>query len=45
MQTESATERLNVPTKVLDVPTDQLRTKSGGGGVQLPPGYANDDLP
>ena len=39
MQMESATGSLNVPTNVPDVPTDLVRTKSGG---QLSPlGYAN----
>ena len=41
MQTESTTDRLNVPTNVLDVPTDLVKTKSG---EQLPPapfGYVN----
>ena len=36
---ESATDRLNVPTDVLIVPTDLVRTKSGG--QLLPFGYAN----
>ena len=31
MQTESAADRLNVPTNVLDVPTDLVRTKGDGG--------------
>ena len=44
-QTESSTDRLNVPTNVLNVPTDLVRTKRwGGGNCPLSPllGYAND---
>ena len=45
-QTESATEKINVPTNILDVPTDLVRTKSGRGiNCPLPHlGYANDHL-
>ena len=38
-QMESATDKLNVLTNVLDVPTDLVRTKSGGNCLLL--GYAN----
>ena len=42
MQTEPTTDKLNVPTNVLDVPMDLVRIKSGGGTAPLPPfGYAN----
>ena len=34
---ESATDRLNVPTNVKDVPTDQVRTKSGAELAPCPP--------
>ena len=37
---ESVTDNFNVPTNVLDVPTDLVRMKSRG--ADAPPGYAND---
>ena len=39
---ESATDRLNVPTNILDVPTNLVRMKSGGATAPCLPGYAND---
>ena len=36
MQTESATDRLDVPTDVLDVPTDLVKRKSGGQLTRAP---------
>ena len=43
MQMESMTDRLNVLTNVLDVPTDLVRIKSGGAPAPLPPplGHTN----
>ena len=42
-QIESATDKLNVPTNVLDVPTDLARTKTGRTPPCAPFGYANEN--
>lgn len=42
MEMEFMTEKLNILTNVVDVPTDPVRIKNGDNCPLIPLGYAND---